>query len=302
MKIINFGSMNFDKVYHVPHIVEPGETITAASMQTFFGGKGLNQSAALARAGVKVYHAGLIGTDGAPLKEFLHANGVDVSLVETAKVENGQAIIQVDENGQNSIFLFPGSNRAVTPILAGNILCYFEEGDYILLQNEISALPEIIKQAHERGMKIILNPSPFDKNLIGCDLGAVDLFLVNEVEGEALGGTADVDKMAEGILRQYPKSKVVLTLGKRGVIYKDAEQTHTHGIFEVPVVDTTAAGDTFTGYFVAGMLEGLAVPEILRRASMASALAVSRAGAAPSIPTREEVDRALAEWDEKHHG
>ena len=143
MKLINFGSMNYDKVYRVPNIVKPGETITAHSLTTYFGGKGLNQSVALARAGAKVYHAGLVGTDGAPLKEFLKENGVDVSLIETAEVENGQAIIQVDDSGQNSIFLFPGSNRAITPIFAGNVLCYFEAGDYILLQNEISSLEEL---------------------------------------------------------------------------------------------------------------------------------------------------------------
>lgn len=300
MKLINFGSMNYDKVYRVPHIAEPGETITAESLQTFFGGKGLNQSVALARAGAKVYHAGLIGTDGEPLKEFLHANGVDVGLIETAKIENGQAVIQVDDAGQNCIFLFPGSNRAITPIFAGNVLCYFEEGDTILLQNETSALPDIIRLAHERGMRIVLNPSPFDKNLAGCDLDAVDVFLVNELEGEALGGSSDPAKIADGILHRYPKSRVVLTLGKQGVLYKDANETHTHGIFDYPVVDTTGAGDTFTGYFIAGLTEGLPVPEILRRASMASALAVSRQGAAVSIPTKDEVDKALTEWEAGH--
>ena len=295
MKIINFGSMNFDKVYRVPNIVRPGETITAHSLHTFFGGKGLNQSIALARAGAKVYHAGLIGTDGGPLKDFLKENGVDVSLIETAKVENGQAIIQVDDNGQNSIFLFPGSNRAITPIFAGNVLCYFEQGDYILLQNEISSLPEIIKTARERGLKIVLNPSPFDENLAECDLSAVDVFLINEVEGAAIAGGSDPDEMLDRILEKYPKAKVVLTLGSEGVRYRDASQSFSHGIFNVPVVDTTAAGDTFTGYFIAGLTEGLPVPEILRMASMASAIAVSREGAAPSIPTKEEVLQALSE-------
>lgn len=293
MKLINFGSMNYDKVYRVPGIVKPGETITAHSLTTFFGGKGLNQSVALARAGAKVYHAGLVGTDGAPLKEFLRENGVDVSLIETAKVENGQAIIQVDDSGQNSIFLFPGSNRAVTPIFAGNVLCYFEEGDYILLQNEISSLGEIIKIARGRGMKIILNPSPFDEHLDSCDLSAVDTFLLNEVEGEAVSGTSDPKRMADAILEQYPKSHVVLTLGKQGVLYKDASHSASHGIFEMPVIDTTAAGDTFTGYYIAGMLEGQPVESALRLASMAAALAVSREGAAPSIPLRAEVDAAL---------
>jgi len=297
VKIINFGSMNFDKVYRVPGIVKPGETITAQGLTTFFGGKGLNQSVALARAGVKVYHAGLIGTDGDPLREFLNENGVDVSLIERAEVENGQAIIQVDDNGQNSIFLFPGSNRAITPIFAGNVLCYFEEGDYILLQNEISSLPEIIHLARERGMKIILNPSPFDANLDECDLSAVDTFLLNEVEGAAIGGTDDPEKIADAILEKYPKAHVVLTLGKEGVLYKDAQQSASHGIFDFPVVDTTAAGDTFTGYFIAGMVEGLPVEETLRLASMASSIAVSREGAAPSIPTRGEVEEALVKLE-----
>ena len=285
--------MNFDKVYRVPNIVQPGETITAYDLTTFFGGKGLNQSVALSRAGAKVYHAGMIGTDGEPLKEFLRENGVDVSLIETADVENGQAIIQVDDNGQNSIFLFPGSNRAITPIFAGNVLCYFEQGDYILLQNEISSLPEVMKLARERGLRIILNPSPFDEHLDECDLSAVDTFLLNEVEGAAIAGTDDPAQIADRILEKYPKCHVVLTLGKQGVFYKDAEQSASFGIFDYPVVDTTAAGDTFTGYFIAGLTEGLPIEEILKLASMASSIAVSRPGAAPSIPTRAEVEEAL---------
>lgn len=294
MRVLNFGSLNIDEVYQVPNIVRPGQTITARQMDTFVGGKGLNQSVALARAGVPVLHAGAVGEDGGVLLRFLQSYGVDTSLVYHTAGKNGRAVIQVDDGGQNSIFLYSGSNRRITHEDADRILSGFGEGDLLLLQNEISSLDYIIAAAARRGMDIALNPSPFDEYISACDLRLVRLFFVNEVEGEAISGVSDRSAMAECIAERYPQADVVLTLGGEGAVYYTGGVSYRHGIFDVPVVDTTAAGDTFTGYFLAGWMEGLHPMELLRRASMASSIAVSRAGAAVSIPAREEVEQALA--------
>lgn len=294
MRVLNFGSLNIDEVYQVPNIVRPGQTITARQMDTFVGGKGLNQSVALAKAGVPVLHAGAIGEDGEFLLHFLQSHGVDTSLVQHTPGKNGHAVIQVDEEGQNSIFLYSGSNRRITHEDADRILSGFGKGDLLLLQNEISSLDYIIATAAKKGMTIALNPSPYDEYISACDLSLVRLLLVNEVEGEAISGTSDRSSMAERITERYPQADVVLTLGREGAVYRTGGTSYRHGIFDVPVVDTTAAGDTFTGYFLAGWLDGFAPPELLKHASMASSIAVSRAGAAVSIPTKEEVMEALA--------
>lgn len=294
MRVLNFGSLNIDEVYQVPNIVRPGQTITARQMDTFVGGKGLNQSVALAKAGVPVLHAGAVGEDGEFLLHFLQSHGVDTSLVQHTPGKNGHAVIQVDEEGQNSIFLYSGSNRCITHEDADRILSGFGKGDLLLLQNEISSLDYIIAAAAKKGMTIALNPSPYDEYISACDLSLVRLLLVNEVEGEAISSTSDRSSMAERITERYPQADVVLTLGREGAVYRTGGTSYRHGIFDVPVVDTTAAGDTFTGYFLAGWLDGFAPPELLKHASMASSIAVSRAGAAVSIPTKEEVMEALA--------
>lgn len=293
MRILNFGSLNIDEVYQVPNIVLPGQTITAKQMDTFVGGKGLNQSVALAKAGASVFHAGAIGEDGDFLLRFLQSYGVDTSLVFQTEGKNGRAIIQVDEDGQNSIFLYSGSNRRITHADVDRILSGFGKGDLLLLQNEISSLDYILQAASKKGMTIALNPSPYDDYIEACDLSLVKLFLVNEVEGEAISGTSDRSVMARRIIQRYPQAEVVLTLGSEGAVYCTGEAVYQHGIFEVPVVDTTAAGDTFTGYFLFGWMNQTQPQALLRRASMASAIAVSRAGAAVSIPTEKEVSQAL---------
>ena len=188
-KILNFGSLNTDYVYKVDHILQGGETIQSESRTVFPGGKGLNQSIALVRAGLSVCHAGLIGTDGEHLRDLLNQNGVDTSLIETRDMPGGHTVIQVSREAQNAILLFGGSNGAVDEAYADRVLAQFGAGDILLLQNEISALPYILEKAHARGMEIWLNPSPMNENVLKCNLSLVSVFVLNEVEGEQLTGT-----------------------------------------------------------------------------------------------------------------
>lgn len=289
MKVLNFGSLNLDYVYSVDHIVMPGETLSSAEMNTFCGGKGLNQSIALAKAGVSVYQAGLIGEDGGALVYELRKAGVNTEFVKFVQGKTGHAIIQVDKSGQNCILLYGGANQKMTKSYIDEVLSHFDKGDILLLQNEINLLNYIIECAYEKGMMIILNPSPYNEKLNPCDFGKISLFLLNEVEGGQITGESRPEEILKKMRESYPDAKIMLTLGSEGCVYRDKDRTCHAGIFKVDAVDTTAAGDTFTGYFISSIIDGLPVEEGLRLASKASAIAVTREGAAPSIPTKEEV-------------
>ena len=289
MKVLNFGSLNLDYVYQVESILIPGETQASKSRQIFCGGKGLNQSIALAKAGIPVYHAGLIGEGGKPLLEVCKENGVNTEFIRQIPGPCGHTVIQVDRNGQNCILLFGGSNRSMTKEFVDSVLDSFDEGDIILLQNEINELDYIIDRAYEKKMMIILNPSPFDSALQKCDLSKISLFLMNEIEGFQITGEKEPDSILAKVKELYPKAKVVLTLGGDGSVYQDETGIYRQGIFKVKAVDTTAAGDTFTGYFISSVIDGMPVQDGLKLAAKASAIAVSRPGATASIPVRSEV-------------
>ena len=293
MRILNIGSMNLDHVYTVDHVVQPGETEASLEMNVFLGGKGMNQSVALAKAGVTIYQGGMIGPDGQPFLDACAEYGVNADYIRRISTPTGHAIIQIDRNAQNCILLYGGANQCLTEAYADEVLADFGEGDILLLQNEVNRMPYIVDRAWARGMTIALNPSPFNEKLAAVDMGKISIFLLNEVEGGQITGRTAPDDIIERLLELYPHAKIVLTLGGDGAIYADAAQKHDQPVFEVRAVDTTAAGDTFTGYFLAGLCEGLPIPEILRMSAMASAIAVSREGAVPSIPYRAEVDEAL---------
>ncbi len=290
MKILVFGSLNIDRRYMVDHFVQPGETLSSDSVGTFSGGKGLNQAIACKKAGSDVYMAGKIGTDGAfLLAELKDADVVTKHVFIDDDEVSGHAIIQVDKNGQNCIILYGGTNRTITHAEVDEVLADFNAGDIILLQNEINALDYIIDQAHAKGMVVALNPSPMDDKLLSCDLSKISYFIMNEIEAAAICGQKDPDVAIATLHEKYPESKIVITLGGDGSKFFDGEITHEHGIYSVKAVDTTAAGDTFTGYFLNGLMEGMEPLEIMSMAAKASAIAVSRPGAADSIPTKDEV-------------
>ncbi len=296
MKILDFGSLNLDHFYSVDHIVEPGETQDTLAIETLSGGKGLNQAVAIAKAGLEVQLAGCIGEDGEMLRDVCRQYGVDDSLLKTVGGLTGNTVIQLDKNGQNSILLYGGANRAVDRAYVEEVLAHYGEGDYLVLQNEISELPYIIDSAYARGMKIVLNPSPFDDRLQACDMQKVAVFMVNEVEGAQLSGSEDPDRVLDAMEERYPDAHIVLTLGKRGSVYRYHGMTVPQSAFPVEAVDTTGAGDTFTGYFLAGFtaieeeVTEEAIKKVMERASLASSITCTRKGAAPAIPTAAEVD------------
>lgn len=292
-KILNFGSLNIDYVYAVTHTVRGGETEASCGLEVFPGGKGLNQSIAAARAGLSVFHAGLVGEDGGLLLDTLRADSVNTRFVGTVPGRSGHTIIQVDERAQNAILLFGGANHAVTPAYADKVLAHFSAGDVLLLQNEISAGPHILRRAAEMGLEIWFNPSPMDSGALACDLSLVSVFLLNEIEGEQLAGTAEPEAILSRMAEKYPQAAVVLTLGAAGAWYSKGRTRVFCPAEKAEASDTTAAGDTFTGYFLRGMLDGRAPQEALRLAAKAAAIAVSRPGASPSIPRFSEVERSL---------
>ena len=295
MKVLNIGSMNLDLVYSVDHIVQPGETEASFSLNTFLGGKGMNQSVALAKAGVEVYQGGMIGEDGQPFLDACAEYGVHAEYIRKVEGKSGHAVIQIDKNAQNCILLYGGANQMLTTEYVDQVLANFQAGDILLLQNEVNQLPYIVDKAYEKGMQIALNPSPFNEKLDAVDMKKISIFLLNEVEGGQITGLTDPQEIIAKMKETFPESRIVLTLGKDGAIYVEGDEQHFQPIFPVKAVDTTAAGDTFTGYFLAGLAEGMPVADILRMSAKASSIAVSRAGAVPSIPYKDEVMAALAE-------
>ena len=293
MKVLNFGSFNLDNVYTLDHIVTGGETILSSRLETFCGGKGLNQSVALSRAGINVWHAGIIGQDGKILLDTCKNSGVNTDLIRQLPVKGGHTVIQVDKNGQNSIILYGGTNLMHTKEYIDEVLKNFGKGDYLILQNEINLLDYIIDSAYEKGMFIELNPSPFNLQIRKCNLSKIHLFMMNEIEGQQFTGSNVPDEILENMRINFPNAAVVLTLGNHGAYYYDGRQKIFQGIFKVNAVDTTAAGDTFTGFFMASVINGKTPEEALRIASKAASIAVTRPGAVPSIPTITEVIEEL---------
>lgn len=289
MKIYNLGSLNIDYVYSVEDFVRPGETIASAELCINAGGKGLNQSVALARAGAKVIHGGAIGTDGEFLKELLKDSGADTAKIKTTSGKTGHAIIQVNKNGQNCIILYKGANQTITPEYIEDFLSDAQSGDILLLQNETNCIKEAMLTAHNKGMQIAFNPSPFEKSILDLPIELVDWWFLNEIEGEEISDKKEPYEIAEELLNRYPDSNIILTLGKNGCIFKNKDITFHQPIIESCVADTTAAGDTFTGYFLAHTANGKDAKESIFIATKASSIAVSRKGAAPSIPTIDEV-------------
>ena len=296
MKILSFGSLNIDYVYSVPHFVKKGETLSAKELNVYTGGKGLNQSIALARAGVETYQAGAIGTDGMFLLEQLKEAGVKTDLVKILDdVRTGNAIIQNDDEGDNCIVLFGGANQAITKEQVDEVFKDFTNEDYLLIQNEINELSYIVEKAKEEGMKIILNPSPMNEKIMKLPLDQIDYFILNEIEAMQIlkmdkPEEIDGKYIASLLQERFKDATIVLTLGSEGSVCISDDEYVEQSIYKVKAIDTTAAGDTYTGYFIAGILNGKTIKESMDIASKASAIAVTRQGAAPSIPVLEEVE------------
>ena len=232
MRIINFGSLNIDKVYQVEQFVRPGQTITAKDYAVAAGGKGLNQSLAAARAGAEVLHAGAIGAEGRFMADLLRESGADTSLLREVDGPSGHAVIEINAAGQNRIIVFGGANRRETREYIERVLDTAQPDDWVLLQNEVNLVPEIICRAHEKELRVVFNPSPVPENTEKLPLACVSLFMVNEIEAAQLAGTdanADFEDTLTALRAKYPNASVVMTVGADGVLY-DGEE----GRFQLP--------------------------------------------------------------------
>ena len=286
-KVLCFGSLNIDYIYQVPHFVGAGETLSALSRQRLAGGKGLNQAVALCRAGAETYMAGSVGEDGGFLLETLRQAGVDISLVRQMEGNTGTAVIQRDGAGENCILLHGGANRCITEEQVQETLEHFAPGDWLVLQNEISCLPLLLEEGRKRGMQVVFNPSPMEPDLLGLHLEMVHCLVLNQVEGrQLLGGEAQEEEaLRRGLEEWFQGDTLVLTLGSRGAWCLHQGEWVFQKAFSVPVVDTTGAGDAFTGFFVAGRMMGQSIPEALEKAAWAAAQTIQHpGGAAAALP------------------
>lgn len=291
MKVLNFGSLNYDNVYEMEHFVVAKETISSIGYSRNFGGKGLNQSIALAKAGMEVYHAGRVGNDGQDFIDYLKKYNVKTNfLVKDSNEATGHAIIQVC-NGENCIILHGGSNQKIDSMQVENTFKNFEKGDLLLVQNEISSMDLIIKKAHEKGMKIAFNTAPMDSKIFTYPLDLVDIFIVNEIEAQGLAksDSNDINVIIKKLQELYPSKEIVLTVGEKGSYFIKGDILEHAEALKVKAVDTTAAGDTFTGFFLSSYLTDGDSLKALKLASKASAITVQGAGAAQSIPELKDL-------------
>jgi len=297
-KLLNLGSLCIDNVYRVPAITGPGETVASTSHEVFPGGKGLNQSIAAARAGAQVVHVGCVGSDGVWLKETLAAEGVDVTGVRVVDGASGHAVIQVNDAGENAIVIAGGANRVLETTDIEGAMDRLAPGDWLVLQNEINDLDAVLDLGRRRGCAIAFNVAPVDGREAGYDLSAVRLLIVNEIEAAALADTAgevsgsepaDWTPVLEALAVRAPGADIVLTLGGDGLVYTAGNGAAALPAYTVRAVDETAAGDAFIGFLMASLLRGKSMERALRMGAAAGALAVTRPGAASSIPGLDEV-------------
>ena len=294
MAIINFGSINIDHVYQVDHFVQPGETLASTHYQQLLGGKGANQSIALAQAGADVCHVGSIHENDAAFKQALIKKGGDCRGGKCSETPSGHAIIQVTPSGENAIVLFGGANQTITAKTVMQALDGTKPSDWVLTQNETSSIDQVLRQAKEKQLKVAFNPAPMSESVKSLPLECIDLLIVNETEAAALTEKDSLDDIVAVFKEQWSECEVIITLGKAGVMMLKNNDCIKVDAFLVAAVDTTAAGDTFIGYFLSAYSNHTDAKRALIRGCAASAIAVTREGAAQSIPTQKEVDRFLA--------
>ena len=294
MPIYNYGSINIDHVYRVPHLVRPGETLSSQHYQQVLGGKGANQSIALARAGSPVFHIGRYNLADQALVHTLIEAGVSPTYLATVTEPSGHAIIQVDEQGENSIILYAGANHSFTPEDLAQSLETAQAGDWLLLQNEASCTQAMIELAAARGLKLAFNPAPMTTAVKDLPLDKLAVLFVNQLEvcqllDLPLEPLPALEVVVTVLHRRWPTTLVVITLGAKGVA--SVYQGHLEFVPAVSVqaVDTTGAGDTFIGYFLHAWMQGLSLRTALEHAAKAAALCVQRRGASSSIPYAAEV-------------
>jgi ribokinase len=296
--IVVVGSINMDLVVRAPRHPQPGETILGTDFQTFPGGKGANQAVSAARLGGQVKMVGRVGTDpfGDSLLATLRQDGVDTATVfRTGGVASGVALITVNDAGQNNIVVVPGANWRLLPQDLHAALPIFEGAAVVLLQLEIPLVTaiEAVGLARAQGARVILNPSPAQP-LSRELLAQVDYLLPNEHELAMLTGMQP-GSLAADRLKPLGIGCLVVTLGADGALVLEEGISHHLPAHPVTAVDTTAAGDAFAGAFAVALSEGRSIREAAAFGNAAGALAVTKAGAQPSLPTRQSLDSFLQE-------
>lgn len=294
MKVFNYGSINIDHIYRVPRFIQPGETLASEHYQMMLGGKGANQSIALARAGASVQHIGRVSSFDDWIFRKLQADGIGVYCVAHVEEPTGHAIIQVSDAGENSILLFGGANQSFSIARVAECLSNAERGDWLLLQHECNLTTEVMKLAKDHEMTVVYNPAPMPADIASIPLDCVDYLVMNEVEALQFAANDALskdrpDELVEYLHQKNPHLKIILTLGKQGVVYKDAENLIKQPAERVVAVDTTAAGDTFIGYFVQQCITGKSIETALSVACKAAAVTVQTLGASDSIPTSQQL-------------
>lgn len=283
--IFNLGSINADHFYQVPHLPGPGETLAATGFSTGLGGKGANQSVAAARAGATVRHIGAVGADGTWAVDRLQSLGVDTRHIAIVNSPTGHAIICIDPGGENQIILHPGANQAQNLAHIEAALADADDTDWLMLQNETSHQVETAELAHSKGVNIAYSAAPFDPQAVRAILPFVTLLMMNAVEARQLSAALDV------AIGDVPAPCILITKGPDGADWIDRNSGETVSVpaFPVTPVDTTGAGDTFAGFAVAALSQGLPPDQALTRAAAAAALKVTRKGTAQAIPTLADV-------------
>jgi ribokinase len=284
MKILNFGSINKDLVYNVEDFVKPGETISSRDYGLYLGGKGLNQSVAISKSGSEVYHAGCINKSDHSIISDLKKWGVNTDYINKIDEATGHAIIQINQDGENSIIIHGGANNCVEKDQIDKVLSNFNEGDYILLQNEINSVNEIIEKAHKKGLRIFFNPAPYSSAVNNYSIEKVNTLIYNETEGQRLSGKKDDNQIIKTLSNKYPNTRQILTLGERGSIYSFDKNTIKVKAESVKTIDSTAAGDTYIGYYISSLSKKISVEQSMKIASQAASIATTIVGGANSIP------------------
>jgi ribokinase len=284
MTIFNLGSINADHVYRVPHLPGPGETLAATSMQTGLGGKGANMSVAAARAGSHVAHIGAIGSDGIWARNRLLEYGVDTRHIAELDVPTGHAIINVDDAGENAITLFAGANQAISEDSVANALSTGSTGDILVTQNETNAQGVAAKVGSKLGFRVCYAAAPFDASAVKAVLPYLDFLILNAVEAQQLEQALGVS------IEELDVADIIITLGSDGARWISEGVDQHFAAIKVDPVDTTGAGDTFTGYVLAGLDRGLTMGQSISLAMRAAALMVTRMGTADVIPDLKEVE------------
>lgn len=284
MKILNFGSINKDFFYIVDDFVKPGETISSNRYDIKIGGKGLNQSVGISKAGNRVYHAGIINKEDKFILDKLKSWKINCDNILVSSKPTGHAIIQVNRKGENSIIIHGGANHDFKLESIKSILSKFDPGDILLIQNEINNIEQIIDIAHHKKMRIIYNPAPFNSKILKYDLNKITTLILNQTEGEGLSNKKTPNEILKNLNNNFKNTEIILTLGKKGSIYSFKNELIKIKAHQVDTVDTTGAGDTFIGYYVAGVASKMNKKDNLDRASKAAAVTTTKLGGAESIP------------------